>query len=68
MNTQNLYVDDLLQGTDDNIQDRLHDILRDEKYLQIFENHAKNAKAITGSMKFHVSKNGGRGNGQERVL
>ena len=58
MNTQNIYTDDLLQGTDDNIQDRLHDILRDERYAQIFESHAKNVKTITGSMKFHVSKIG----------
>ena len=58
MNTQNIYTDDLLQGTDDNIQDRFRDILRDERDAQIFENHMKNAKVITGSMKFHVSKIG----------
>ena len=62
MNAQNLYAGDLLQGIDDNIQDRFHDILRDERDAQIFENHMKNAKVIKGSMKFHVSKNGGRGN------
>ena len=47
MNTQNIYTDDLLQGADDNIQDGLRDILLDERYTQIFENHAKSAKVIS---------------------
>ena len=58
MNTQNIYTDDLLQGTDDNIKDKLCDILRDKRCVQIFGNHMKNAKTITGSMKFHVSEIG----------
>lgn len=66
MNTQNIYTDDLLQAQDDNIQDLLHDILRDERYTQIFENHAKSAKSTTGSMKFHI--NGGHENEQAKVL
>ncbi len=58
MNTQNIYTDDLLQGTDDNIQDRLHEILGDKKSIQIFRDKQNAAKTITGSMKFHVRKIG----------
>lgn len=57
MNTQTLYVDDLLPDEDDNIHDTIRKILSDEKYAHAFSNLEKNAKVIRGSIKIRVNKN-----------